>query len=116
MGGDLPPISVAVYLVELLFEIGPVQPMPMASPVAIGELEIAAWQSNQHLRLAAWESAAIRKLSREYAYALSQASEASCPPYYVSPERLDAQHRAQIGKAMSNWADKVNNKTRALQK
>lgn len=116
MGGDLPPIEAGGYLIELLFEIGPAQPMPMGSPVAISELEIAAWQANRGIRLTAWEAAVIRRLSHDYANALAKASQASCPPFYMSPERLSAERRDKIGKAMSDWADKLNNQKRALQK
>lgn len=116
MGGDLPPIEAGGYLIELLFEIGPAQPMPMGSPVAISELEIAAWQANRGIKLTAWEAGVIRRLSHDYANALAKASQASCPPFYMSPERLSAERRDKIGKAMSDWADKLNNQKRALQK
>jgi len=116
VGGDLPPITAGGYLLELLFEIGPAQPLAMSSPVAISELEIAAWQNNRGISLSAWEAGTIRRLSQDYASALAKAGQASCPPFYMSPERLSADRRDKISKAMSSWADKVNDGKRALQK
>lgn len=116
VGGDLPPITAGGYLVELLYEIGPAQPLAMSSPVAISELEIAAWQNNRGISLSAWEAGTIRRLSQDYASALAKAGQASCPPFYMSPERLSADRRDKISKAMSSWADKVNDGKRALQK
>lgn len=116
MGGDLPPITAGGYLIELLFEIGPAQPLAMSSPVAISELEIAAWQNNRGISLSAWEAGTIRRLSQDYASALAKAGQASCPPFYMSPERLSADRRDKISKAMSSWADKLNDGKRALQK
>ena len=116
VGGDLPPITAGGYLVELLFEIGPAQPLAMSSPVAISELEIAAWQTNRGSSLSAWEAGTIRRLSQDYASALAKAGQTSCPPFYMSPERLSADRRDKISKAMSSWADKVNDGKRALQK
>ena len=116
VGGDLPPITAGVYLIELLFEIGPAQPLAMSSPVAISELEIAAWQKNRGISLSAWEAGTIRRLSQDYASALAKAGQASCPPFYMSPERMTEDRRAKISKAMSSWADKVNDGKRALQK
>jgi hypothetical protein len=116
VGGDLPPITAGGYLLELLFEIGPAQPLAMSSPIAISEFEIAAWQANRGISLSAWEAGTIRRLSHDYAAALSKASQASCPPFYMSPERMTADRRARISKAMSSWADKVNDGKGALQK
>ena len=116
VGGDLPPITAGGYLIDLLFDIGPAQPLAMSSPVAISELEIAAWQNNRCISLTAWEAATIRRLSHDYASALSQSSQVSCPPFYMSPERMTEDRRAKISKAMSSWADKVNDGKRALQK
>jgi hypothetical protein len=116
VGGDLPPITAGGYLIELLFEIGPAQPMAMSSPVAISELEIAAWKANRGISLSAWEAGTIRRLSHEYASALTKASQASCPPFYMSPERMSEDRRAKIGNAMASWADKLNGGKGALQK
>jgi len=116
VGGDLPPITAGRYLIHLLFEIGPAQPRAMSSPVAISELEIAAWKANRGISLSAWEAGTIRRLSHEYASALTKASQASCPPFYMSPERMTEDRRAKIANGMAAWADKLNSGRGALQK
>jgi hypothetical protein len=86
---DLPPPGPAAHLFGYLFEAGPVGYAAMG-PVPLSHTEIAAWQSNTGIELAAWEAKALRKLSADYVQASSQASEHDCPAFYIAdPEAAD---------------------------
>jgi hypothetical protein len=95
-------------LVAILFDVGPVKPMPMSAPVAIEEIDLLAYQVNRGMSLTPWEAGIIRELSREYAAMLSQASAANCPPPYFSPKGLDDERRQKIAQGMSDFANKLN--------
>jgi len=107
-GGSPPPLSHAAYLIDILFEIGPVKVAGMGGTVSIDEQDVYAWQCNQGIALSAWESRTIRTLSREYSHMLSVASDPSCPPPYVPDEYINTEKRKKIADAMTNWADKLN--------
>lgn len=107
-GEQLPPLAFGAHLIEILFEIGPIKPAGMGGAVGIDEADLHAWQCNQGVDLSAWEARTLRKLSREYAHMLSQASEPNCPAPYVSDEYINAEKRKQIADAMNNWADNLN--------
>lgn len=107
-GDNLPPLTYGAYLIQILFEIGPVKPAGMGGTVAIDEHDLYAWQYNQGVDLTAWEARTIRNLSREYSYMLSQASDAACPPPWVPEEFINSEKRKKIADAMANWADKLN--------
>lgn len=104
----MPPLEAGGYLVELLFEIGPVKPAGMAGVTAIDESDVAAWQRNQGLELTAWEARTLRLLSREYAAMLATAVDIHCPPPWVPEKLISDEKREKIAEAMSNWADRVN--------
>lgn len=107
-GDQLPPLAFGLHLIEILFEIGPVKPAGMGGTLAIDEQDVYAWQCNQDIALSAWEARTLRRLSREYSYMLTQASEPSCPAPYVPEEYINAERRKKIADAMSGWADKLN--------
>ena len=107
-GDTFPPLAFGRYLIEILFEIGPVKPAGMGGTVSIDEQDIYAWQCNQGIALSAWEARALRVLSREYSHMLSEASAPDCPPPYVPEEFITAEKRKKIADAMTGWADKLN--------
>ena len=104
----LPPLRAGEYLIEFLFEIGPVKPSGMGVSVAVDESDIFAWQANQALSLLPWEAQMIRLLSREYANMLADASSPSCPAPYVASLEISPEARDHIADVMSGWADKLN--------
>lgn len=108
----MPTLGAGAYLIEILFEVGPCSPVGMGGHKAIDETDLAAWMSNQNVKLKPWEAKAIRQLSREYAAMLSQSVEPNTPPPWVDPSVMTEERRAKIAKAMSNWADQINSKTR----
>lgn len=109
MGGNaLPPVHAGHYLVAILFDVGPVKPMPMSAPVAIEEIDLFAYQANRAMSLTPWEAGIIRELSREYAAMLSQASAANCPAPYFSSKTMDDERRQKIAQGMSDFANKLN--------
>lgn len=55
----------AIYLVEYLFEVGPVISGGMGD-APISHLELDAWQRNTGIELQSWEVRAMHRLSIEY--------------------------------------------------
>lgn len=55
----------ALYLVDYLFEVGPVASSGMG-PVPLSHAEISAWQHNTGIALDAWEARTLRALSLIY--------------------------------------------------
>lgn len=108
VGGSLPQISAGAHLLNILFDLGPVKPMAMSSPVAIDEMDLWAWQFNRHVRLRPFETETIRELSRVYAAQLIEAQDKSCPPPYFPANAIDDERRKKISDAMSGFADKLN--------
>lgn len=77
----MPPLPGLEYLLNLLFEIGPVMSGAMgAGPLTHGEIEAA--QRNLGIRLSPWECRTLRRLSIEY---------------------LNEQHRAEKRDAKAPW-------------
>ena len=105
---SLPPVHAGHYLMNVLFEVGPVKPMPMSSPVAIDEIDLLAYQINRDIALSGWEAQVIRELSREYAAMLSEASAANCPAPYFASETMNDERRRKIAQGMSDFANKLN--------
>ncbi len=108
----MPPLGAGAYLVEILFEVGPCNPVGMGGHQAISDVDLAAWMANQNVILTPWEARTIRQLSREYAAMLSQAVEPNTPPPWVDPNLMTEERRQKIANAMSHWADQINAKTR----
>lgn len=67
-------------MLEILFEIGPVQ-MSFAGCEPISETELRSWQANQKIQLQPWECRVIRQLSKEYAAMLNTGGEHDAAPY-----------------------------------
>jgi hypothetical protein len=107
----MPPVLGGAYLIEILYEVGPAKPIGMGGNVAIDEIDLAAWMSNQCVTLTPWEAKTIRRLSQEYAAMLSVASEPDTPAPWLDPEILTAERRDKISKAMSDWANRINTQT-----
>lgn len=105
---SLPPVHAGHYLIAMLFDVGPVKPMPMSSPVAIDEIDVLAYQFNRGIALSPWETEVIRELSREYATMLSEASAANCPAPYFASETMNDERRKKIAQGMIDFADKLN--------
>ena len=104
----LPPVHAGSYLIEMLFDIGPVKPMAMSSPIAIDEVDILAYQINRGTKLLPWEAATIRELSREYASMLVRASSPTCPPPYFPSDAIDEERRKNVSQGMRDFAAKLN--------
>lgn len=108
----MPPLGAGAYLAEILFEVGPSRPTGMGGHTPISDLELAAWMINQQVTLNPWEARAVRHLSREYAAMLAEAVEPNTPPPWVDPNIMTEERRVKIAKAMSDWANAMNAKTR----
>jgi hypothetical protein len=93
----LPPMGAAGHLVGYLFEVGPVGYGAMG-PVPLSHTELAAWQANTGIELAAWEVRALRRLSSDYLAASHAAEAMDCPPYFT--EAPVNENRAAVSNAV----------------
>lgn len=100
---NLPEVGAGDYLIEILFDIGPVCSNGMGA-VPISEQEIAAWQFNRQTRLKAWECQYLRELSREYASMLHSGTDMHCPPPYAGAQRNDENQKKRVQNAFKNLA------------
>jgi hypothetical protein len=108
-GDQFPPLPAGQYLIDLLFEIGPVDFSFESRPAPLCDIKLESWQRNQSVCLSSWDCMMLIKLSKDYASMLVQARSTSCPAPWVSPEvLLDEERSSNISSAMSDWADKVN--------
>lgn len=81
---DMPPLSGLEYLLNLLWEIGPVMTGAMgAGPLTHGEIEAA--QRNLGIRLTPWECRTLRRLSIEYLNESSAATKRHARPPWLAP-------------------------------
>jgi hypothetical protein len=108
----MPPVLGGAYLLEILFEVGPAKPIGMGGNIAIDEIDLAAWMSNQNVQLTPWEARTIRTLSHEYAAMLSAGSEPNTPAPWSNVEIITDEMREKISNAMSDWSNRINTKTR----
>lgn len=84
-----PSIDAAAYLVDYLFDAGPVLSGGMAI-TALDHVALRAWQQNTGLVLTPWQVRTLRHLSAEYAAMLTDAKEPDCPsPWQPEIEVLD---------------------------
>ena len=96
---DLPEVEIGGYLVDYLMEVGPVESAGMGTD-RISNRELRAWQKNTGIRLTAWESRTLCRLSREYAGESQRATAHDCPPPWLAvPDEVD---RNSISKGLQN--------------
>lgn len=93
---EYPPCE-AAYLVNFLFEVGPVESGGM-SPSPLSHREIEAWQRNVGVELNAWEATTLRRLSQEYLGMSSEATSPSCPPPWTPAPVDDPDHAEKVAK------------------
>lgn len=103
---EMPPIPIGGYLIEILFDVGPVQPFAMGGHIAISEQELLAWQINRSIKLSSWDCETIKRLSSMYAGQLSDAREMHCPPPYVSQLIPDTETRDKVFQGFKLLASK----------
>ena len=103
----MPPlIREAYYLVEILFDIGPVIPVGMGGLGGINDSDIYYYQKNQGIKLTAWECYTLKLISKDYASMMQEAKERNCPaPYIPFVETLD---RKSIQDGFLEWASKLS--------
>jgi len=103
-----PPLRAGHHILEVLFEVGPVQSAGMGGLTAISELELWAWQVNRDHPLSSWDVSLVRRLSGVYATQAMESRAPSCPPPYVPPrEAVPQEQRDRIAKEMENWAKRL---------
>lgn len=99
----MPTVSAGRYLIEYLWEVGPVYHTG-AGPAPLPYAEILAWQDSAGIELHPWEIATLRRLSMDY---LAESQQATKPdrkaPYEVVDSRaIDAaQVNAKIDQFLS---------------
>lgn len=88
-----PPLWDEAYLLDILFDAGPVQPLGMGS-APLGYAEIKAWEHAQGVRLTPWEAGVLRRLSRAYLDTLhASTNPATAAPGSVEETPEDADER-----------------------
>lgn len=76
---EMPEIVAGRYLIDYLFDVGPVVSGSMGSgPVTSKNL--IPWMEEQGLSLQPWEARFIRRLSQEYLAESQKATDRKCPP------------------------------------
>lgn len=96
---ELPPPGPGVYLVDYLFEAGPVTANAMG-PQPLGWSDLAAWQASVGVALQPWELRALKRLSTVYLASAQAAQAYDCPPPWSTEPAPD--ERAHISRALSS--------------
>jgi hypothetical protein len=100
----MPPISeYERTLIELLFDIGPVQPAGMGGHMAISEADIGWYRLNRRCLLTTAECAALRTLSRVYAHALGESTDPHMGAPWL-PAQID---RDKVADGWAKWAEQM---------
>jgi len=83
-GLDLPEVNEGLYLITLLFDVGPAEPGPMGGARRLSWAEIGEWNRSMELGLHPWELGVVRTLSEVYCATYNSAcSELNVPPPYI---------------------------------
>lgn len=93
----MPPLSGKEYLVQWLYEVGPCCSNGMAV-TPISWQEITAWASSTGVRVGAWDSLVLKRLSAEYACAVGRFDNKNEPAPFA-PASLTAEENDKIGNA-----------------
>lgn len=96
----LPAIDGYGYLVECLFEVGPVVSNGMGLE-SVRWQEIAAWAALCQCQLTPWEATTIKSMSAAYAHEAGEANNPAAPPPWI--ELPSEEQRTQIAKNVRGW-------------
>lgn len=97
---DFPELSGGAYLVEHLWDVGPVLSGGMGA-VPLTHEELRAWQSNTGIELQPWEARLLKNLSQDYLAESHRAEKSDCPPPY-QPEQMLQQNREAVAQKVRN--------------
>jgi hypothetical protein len=89
---EIPPIDSGQYLLDFLYEVGPVMQGDMGMKSLTHE-ELRNWQDNIGLCLSPWEVRTLFNLSREYGVQAQRSVKSDCVPPYGP-----IAHRAAVAK------------------
>ncbi|MDZ4251206.1 MAG: hypothetical protein U1A72_01355 [Sulfuritalea sp.] len=89
---EIPPIECGQYLLDFLYEVGPVLNGDMGS-AQLTHVELNKWQENIGLCLSPWEVRVLRMLSLDYLIQSQQSTKPECVPPYGP-----VAHRAAVAK------------------
>jgi hypothetical protein len=82
---DIPPAGLGAYLLEHLFDAGPIVNTAQGS-AALGWQDLQAWQHGTGIELQPWEARIVRALSHAYLGSAVAARAPDCPaPYTEAP-------------------------------
>lgn len=87
----VPPVALG-YLIEYLFDVGPVSAGGFG-PVPLTHQELLAWQINMRRRLQPWEVSMLRRLSAEFAATSHAADDPYMPAPYAGPVTAEQKRR-----------------------
>ncbi len=100
----MPNAGAGAYLIEYLFEVGPIQSSGVgATPIEWGELE--SWQRITGINLQTWEARTLRQLSFDYCATRQDALSPHCPPPYSDEPTPDQRELVakKISTALRGW-------------
>jgi len=82
---DIPPAGLGAYLVQYLFDAGPVAHAGQGA-VPLGWQDLQAWQQGTGIELQPWEARIVRTLSHAFVASSIAARAPDCPaPYTEAP-------------------------------
>mgnify|MGYP000058135525 CR=1 FL=1 len=94
------------YIVQWLFEAGPINFSPMgASP--LDWQAIKAWADIQGIELEPREADALRQLSMAYLSQQQKSEDKACPPPWVDPQQID---RDKVADKVSSTFKAITNR------
>lgn len=82
---DMPPLDGADYIINHLFDVGPVVNTGMGC-IALRSEHLLAWQQETGIRLSGWEARTLRRLSNEYMGESRRAEKRGCQPPWAQPD------------------------------
>lgn len=99
---DMPPLDGADWLIEWLFDAGPVGNDGMGQR-GLTWSELQAWRDLTGTLITAPEARALRTLSQAYAAASAAAQKEHCKPFWESPQiaEIQARQSEQAGNALA---------------
>lgn len=95
---EMPPVTLGRYLVEHLFDAGPIV-VGSEGRAALDWPQIESWQRQTGVRLTPWEARTVRTLSRRFLHESQLAREHDAPPPWLPP--MTEERRARVSRQLA---------------
>lgn len=100
----MPPLRMGAYLIDVLWDAGPLLHNGMGSG-PLPHSELLAWQENAGVRLHPWELSAVRRLSMEYYAELMEARQPDRPAPFADSADVSLLGRLQVERSLDTFLD-----------